>query len=301
MQHWVREILADIAGCADDLSPEIRGNFERICALIEEREDYAFRTERLDGIAGDVSECVSIEEFPQLMWAGAVECGFDHVTVFILRHGRGGAFRSRICTSYPKAWVKRYHEQAYQFIDPAVGAMMESNGPFEFSELPVDCPMVEAFWEDAKAHRIGSNGICVAFDLPSGARIGVTYATQKTDNPLRNTLRHNCSDVVELARIGAEVFAATFQRAPMSAEALSTDELRLLYRLVSEDNLEQALKVNPRNGSYIALLNSIKARLGVKTIIQAISVASENRWFDQLPYDVQDVMESPQFEIHLNI
>lgn len=289
MRHWVREILADIAGCADDLSPELRGDVDRVCALVEERDVYAFRSRRLDDIAGDVSECVDLEEFPQLMWAGAVECGFEHVTVFLLRQGSGGAFRVRICTSYPKAWVARYQEKAYQFVDPVVGAALESNGPFEFSELPVDCPIVEAFWEDAGAHRIGRNGICVAFDLPSGARIGVTYATQKTDSTLRNTIRRNGSDAIALARIGAEAFAATAQRVPMSAGLLSEDELRFLYHLVNEDNPDQALNISPRYGPNSSLQNSIRNKLGVRTILQAVSIASANSWFDQLPYDIRDV------------
>lgn len=289
MQHWVRTILWDALNSRGSLSEETRRDMERIARLVEEQGVYRFRTERRDEIADALSEASGLDELSQLMWEAAVECGVEHATLFLLRQGGGVAFRTRICTSYPAAWVGRYQARSYQFIDPVLARALTDDGPFRFSDVDVASPVARDFWRDAEDHGVGRDGLCAAFELEGGVRIGVSFATRKVGKPLEDVMHANVFDMVAMARIGAEAFAAVARSTRALPSSLSPQELRFLHMLVTADNPEEALSVMPGFGSNDALQSEIRRKLGVRTILQAVALASANNWFDALPYDVRDV------------
>ena len=289
MRHWVRAVLETATEEGGQLSEETRRDLRRVISLIEDREFYSFRTAVLEDLASEIVECTDLEELSTLMWNVATGCGFEHATVFVLRQGDGVAFRTRISTSYPLNWVERYQTKSYQFQDPVVAHAQTCDTAFLFHELSTDSPMTRAFWEDAEAHGVGRNGICQAFSFSSGTRIGVSFASAKSDEEFLHTVALNATDALCLAQIGAEAFVYLARISQPSSPSLTAAELRFLHLLVTADDPQDAMSVTPGFGSNKSLQASIREKLGVKTIVQAVALASAHRWFDDLPYDVQDV------------
>lgn len=87
----------------------------------------------------------------------------------------------------------------------------------------------------------------------------------------------------------AEAFCDLASSGHINTCPLTDKELRFLHRLLLADDLEKALAHAPVAGPIESFQASICAKLGVRSVLQAISVSSANRWFDELPYDVQDV------------
>lgn len=289
MRHWVRAVLDEATDGSGGHTPETHRDLRRIISLIEDREFYSFRTPVLEDLANEIVECTDLEALSKLMWSVAVQCGMQHATIFVLRQGDGVAFRTRISTSYPLEWVERYQTKSYQFQDPVVAHAQTCDTAFSFHDLSTDNPMTEAFWEDAEAHGVGRNGLCQAFSFSSGTRIGVSFAYSRSADAFRQTLALNATDALCLAQIGAEAFVYLARISQPSNPSLSAAELRFLHLLVTGDDPQDALSVTPGYGSNKSLQASIRSKLGVKTILQAVALASANRWFDDLPYDVQDV------------
>lgn len=289
MRHWVRAVLDRLVASSQGLPEETHRDLRRIISLVEDREFHAFRTPVLEDIANELVDCSDLEALSKLMWSAAAECDMQHATVFVLSQGDGVAFRTRVSTSYPLDWVARYQSKNYQFQDPILAHATNCDAPFLFSDVPVDNPLTEAFWQDAEDHGIGREGLCQAFSFSNGTRIAVSYASATTEDAFRETVALNGADALCIAQIGAEAFVYLSRMSADASPALSAAELRFLHLLVTADDPEEALSVTPGLGSKRALQASIRSKLGVKSILQAVALASANRWFDDLPYDVQDV------------
>ena len=289
MQHWVRVAIEQALATTGQPSDRLLNDLDRIAELVENMDWHRFRTDGLEDVAGQIVECSNIDEMTQLLWSAANELGFEHATVFVLRQGSGTAFSQRVCTSYPLAWVQRYREKAYQCIDPVVAHTLVSDEPFLFSELADSAPMVKSFWKDAEEHGIGRLGLCCAFDLSGSTRIGVSFSSSQSDASFRDSVHLNGQDAFITARLLAEAFCSLASSGHNNNCPLTTTELRFLHLLLVDDDPEEVLKYMPGLESKEKLQSFICAKLGVKSVLQAISIASANRWFDELPYDLQDV------------
>lgn len=289
MQHWARVAIEEALAATGKPSNRLLHDLGRIVDLVENLEWHRFRTDELEDLAGQIVECSNLEDLTRLLWSASVELGFQHATVFVLRQGNGTAFSQRVCTSYPMSWIERYQEKSYQFIDPVMARAMVSDTPFLFSELAGNAPMVQAFWKDAEAHGIGRQGLCCTFELSGSTRISVSFSSSETDEVFEDTVRRNGQDATITARLMAETFCSLAGHGHGNNCPLTMTELRFLHMLLVADDPEDALRRMPGVGSKEAFQSAICKKLGVRSVLQAISVTSANRWFDELPYDVLDV------------
>jgi hypothetical protein len=289
MDHWVRVLLQD--GLLDRSgTPEyVRTGLERAARIIESMEPYQFRTDSFDEIADTLSECTELSDLSKLMWNAATSAGFENFIIFVLKNGANGALPSRVCTSCNSEWVTRYHAQRYQFVDPVMAAASRADGIYEFADLESSSPVIADFWADAEAHRIGRNGVCFARTRPDGARIGVSFITAKNEAHARRLVRLNCSDLAMIADLAVDAFCYASYGLAGEAEALSAEELRFLYLLATRKDPKEAFEVMPLYGSNKSLQASIRRKLGVETVFQAVSRAAARGYFDEVPYEASEV------------
>ncbi|AVX03683.1 helix-turn-helix transcriptional regulator [Maritalea myrionectae] len=66
-----------------------------------------------------------------------------------------------LVTTYPKKWVKRYLECDYVSIDPVIKLAREHTRPFYWSECASDDADIKEFFDDAKAHGLGEQGLTI--------------------------------------------------------------------------------------------------------------------------------------------
>ena len=291
MQHWVRSILEDVLWSSKSMSIEIKNGVDRIIDLVEKNDVHSFRTAELEGLANDLAECVDLTDLSELMWQVATSVGFQHFTIFVLKQGTGGTFKSRVCTSYNEAWIMRYQEQSYQFIDPVMSQAAVSDGWFQFSDLKSDAPAIQSFWEDAEKHRIGKNGLCFAMTRVDGSRIGVSFSTMNTKEKVDQIVRMNGFDLRFLAHLAVDCFCFASFGPTLSDDTLNNEELRFLHILSSSSNPEDALKISSKYGSNKALQASIRTKLNVDSVFQAVAIAASKGWFNLLPYDPGEVLK----------
>lgn len=289
MEHWARVLVDDADVVGPGVSEEKRKALRRMARIVEAQEVHHFRTDELAAIADDVAECTDLEELAQLMWKAATSTGFENFIIFVIRNGSNGTPRSRVCTSCNMEWAERYQKMQYQYVDPVMARARSMPEPFLFSELDASAPSVEAFWQDAVDHRIGRNGVCMTFQRPDRALVGVSYLTAKTVDQTRENTRISGHDLHVLAELAVDAFSFLSFGAGQSDDRLTEAELRFLHMLASWQNPEEAFQITAQYGSNKSLQASIRRKLQAETVFQAIAIASARGYFDDLPYDATEV------------
>ncbi|MFK7977373.1 MAG: autoinducer binding domain-containing protein [Halioglobus sp.] len=285
MKHWVRSVLEEAVSQERNLTQVTWASLKRIIELLETNEVYQFLSKDMDRLADDLSVCDDLTNLSEIMWNVAVSSGFQNFAIFALSHGSGTTFKSRVCTSYNKHWIRNYEEKRYQYVDPIMHmASSMTEGFFFYSDLDHDTPAIRDFWNDARNHKIGRNGICHVIALRDGVRIGVSFSTSSNAAKVRKDADLTGSDLAFIAQLAAECFCFTSRGPAISNDVLSTDELRFLHLLATLEDPEEALKVTACYGSNKALQAAIRSKLNVTSVFQALALASRRGWFDQLPY-----------------
>lgn len=289
MQHWARVLVEELDGGGKSLSDTARMALRRMTNVVETLDVHQFRTDELAEIAEAIAEVLELEELSRLMWRAATSSGFENFIIFVIQNGANGAPKSRVCTSCNVDWLTRYQQMSYQFVDPVMAAARTRSGHFLFSELDDHSPPVKAFWDDAEDHRIGRNGLCLTFDRPDRARIGVSFLTGKSVGQTQQAMRLNGYDLMVLASLAVDAFCYISYGTHLAEDRLTEEELRFLHTLASWHSPEEAFKITARYGSNKALQASIRRKLEAETVFQAIAIASARGYFDDLPYNTNEV------------
>lgn len=295
VRHWVRDVLDQALEAHEgEVDSRFCDDLRRIAEIVETHVSYAFRSTELEDLCDGLIEIETLHELSRLLWEAAVIAGFQYSSVFLLRQGNSNPFQTRVCTSLPERWLRRYKEKSYQYVDPTVLRAFNAEEPFHFSEIPAGPPMVDAFWEDAEMHGVGRNGICFPVTLSDESKIGVSFCTSKQLDLATASARRHLSDLAFLSRQAAEAYGYLARANTNSNCQLNAAELRFLYVLMVSDDPQEALQVKSHYGSNRSLQDSICAKLRVRNILQAVAIASVNRWFDDLPYEENEVLHASQ-------
>ena len=290
MSHWVKVIVEDATSVAGEMPAYVVQGLNRIVHLMEVSAVFHFRTDDLESIAGSISECTDLTELSQLLYRAATLCGFDHFSLFVSSQGDSTTFSTRMCTSLNREWLMQYLEKSYQFMDPVLHRASEQDGAFLFSDLSYSCPLVGEFWSAAESHGIGRNGFCHALTRRDGARLAVSFMTASNADITRDIVRLNRSDLCEITSLAIECFCRVALNEPYDQEGLSASELQYLHMISTSPDPEKSLFLEPHCSSGEDLQNSIRRKLNVTTIFQAVSIANAKRLFEGLPYYSEEII-----------
>jgi hypothetical protein len=292
MQHWVTSIFEDAFAESRSRANHVRQALRRLAEIFETDCRHHFRTQEMADLADEIACCDNPEAFAELMWKVAIAAGFQNYTVFLMQSGNGAMYRTRATTSHSQDWIDHYRRMGYQAIDPVLKRALTQDGWFLFSDLPAETAQEEAFWADLEAHRKGRNGVCFAMTRADGARIAVTFSTSKSDDQTRMLVKLDGYDLKFIAEQAADCFICLSAGPNRSDCTLSIAELRFLHKLATSPRPEEAFTITAGFGSNKSLQASIRQKLKVDTIFQAVAIASMRKWFDQLPVDNSDVARS---------
>lgn len=85
--------------------------------------------------------------------------------------------------TFPPKWIKRYQERNYLEIDPVVKVGWKEGFPLDWHEIDRSSSEIRAFFEDAKQHGIGANGL--TFPLcPIGGEIAIFTVTSDIERSI---------------------------------------------------------------------------------------------------------------------
>jgi len=292
MKHWFKVALEDALSDCCQLDDSTMRALTRAARIIEDKDPHCFRTDDLEMAADELSQCVDLNSLSDIMWRATTSAGFQNFILFVLHSGSYGFFESRVCTSCKDNWINNYYKKGYQAIDPVINYAHRGDGIFEFSTLHNLSPVVEGFWKDSELYGVGRQGFCVVRTIDSGARIGVSFLSSASESLAKRQIRKNGYDLCMIADIAIEAFVYISHHAHARENTLSQDELRFLYMVASRNDPSKANLISPKFGSHDAMKASIRKKLGVETVYQAITLVAAKGYFDDLEYDTNDVVKS---------
>lgn len=290
MSHWVRAILEEATSPNHKLSRHVREGLDRLAQIVETSPEAQFRTQELESLADEICLCADIKHLSQLLWQVTSIAGFQHFSIFVVNQGSANAFRTRMCASYDESWLKRYVNKSYRFLDPIATRASKSDGSFEFAETNCQSPIIRAFWKDAEAHGVGSNGFCHVSTHRYGARVAVSFSTTSTSEETYENIRLNGYDLKILADEAIDRFCELSSGESPDENVLTDQEIWVLYKLATCSYPLMGLSKMLSCEINGLLQASICRKLKVTTLFQAIAVASNKHWFDLLPFYSDEVV-----------
>lgn len=292
MTHWVQVILEDTVWGQRKLPDHVIEGLKRIKEMALSSDVVQFRTQEFEEIADELSICDDLNELSLLLWRAATTCGFQHFCLFVVNQGNSPTFASRMCNSYMPEWLEHYQRNSFQYVDPIFAKAKKTNGSFLFSEASNSSPVVQAFWEDAERYGVGRNGVCYVITRPDSSRIALSFSTCDIKEIADAKIRLNAFDLGSIAQLAIECFCYNSAVSLSDDNVLSDDELRFLHLLTTNSNPEVALSLIPTFGGNESIQSSIRRKLGVQTIFQAVSIACSKQWFDKLPFYRDEIVSS---------
>lgn len=289
MKHWVRHVLEGTTSDDQLGEHDTQCEIDRIIGLVEQRDVHFFRTQELESIADELAECDELSELSELLWRATNAVGLQNYALFVIDQGVSCTFSTRLCTSYSEEWLLHYYENSYQYLDPVSIHAATHDGSFLYSDLNFNAPIVESFWKEAERFGIGRNGVCFAMTRRDGSRVGLAFSTTESANHVSNIIDFNGLDLEFLSCLAADCFCYLCSEAPSVNSALTDEELRYLYILSSNSNVEEIVRRTSSYGSCEAIQDSILRKLNTGNLFQAISFATANGWFRSLPFGPHDV------------
>jgi hypothetical protein len=290
MSHWVRVILEDAIRGQENLPNYVTNGLRHLTHIVESSDACQFRTSELEALADAISVCDCLSELSRLLWRAATSCGFQHFSLFVVSQGRGPVLASRMLTSFNRDWIQCFESKAYQFVDPVLSMARIRDGGFLFSEAASYAPMVQAFWQDAEEHGVGRHGLCYAVSRPDGSRIAVSFCSSLPEGTAQELIRLNRHDLEVISQLAIECFCYVSHGAAKDENVLTGAELKFLHTLATADNPKSAFEQVAAFGGNNQIQAGICKKLDVKTIFQAIAVASAKQWFDALPFYADEII-----------
>lgn len=287
--HWIHDFERMLRENLTSMHRLVESDLVRIRDIVLAHGAYTFRSTKLEEIAEAIAEENTLSKIPKLLWLAAIGSGFQNSSLFVLQQGRGVPFKTRVCSSYPEKWRSRYIEKKYQYTDPVVRFASTSEVAFRFSEAKTDSAVEAKFWADAETHGIGAHGLAIPVRLQCGALIVTTFSTSGEERFADLRCDEHRSDLVAISQVSAEAFASLARGAPTSRSQLSQDELKFLHLLVTSDNPIEARSLKSSFGGAVSIEHSIREKLGVNTLLQAVAMASKNGFFDEVEFSDCDV------------
>ena len=133
-------------------------------------------------------------------------------------------------TTYPQAWIDRYHEQKYFALDPVLAMARRSRIPFHWTDLAVGSPEIAAFFAESVEMGVGRHGLTIPIHGPEGEKALFSVTSNKSEAEFRA----QCVDRMPLLQIlgfefhrGLSNLIAPLQ--PERSQSLRPREREVLY------------------------------------------------------------------------
>jgi hypothetical protein len=137
---------------------------------------------------------------------------------------------------------------------------------------------------------VGRHGLCYAASRQHGARIAVSFYSSYPESKAIENIRLNRHDLEVISQLAIECFCYLLLGAARDENVLTERELKFLHTLATADNPKSAFDQVAAFGGNSQIQSAICEKLDVKTIFQAVALASSKQWFDALPYYADEVI-----------
>jgi DNA-binding CsgD family transcriptional regulator len=189
----------------------------------------------------------------------------------------------KLLSTYPSEWTSHYLRQNYERLDPVIQHALMYTGPFEWGpefEVAKTSKMHRRFFDEAAQF-----GIRYGLTVPiHDGRCGIAALTYAVDEPAP-AFRRCVEKKAEVLQLLAILFHAKASRvlgcdrtvAGITLSARQLECLEWAARGKSASDIGCILNISPR--TVVFHIENAKARLGVRTIAQAVALLAASKPF----------------------
>jgi hypothetical protein len=280
---------------------DVASDLSRILAAVDFEDLEILRCPGSDMIADEILRAESFAEFLDVMGRLAATLGVAHCTLHVIREAPSTNFSTKVLTTYPGAWVSRYLERRYFFVDPIGRACLADEHGFFWDSLACSSPTLEAFWNDAAAHGIGPSGFSLPITTERGDKLAVSVCSAEPSEAFRDRIEGFEGDLFSLSIFLADTFSrlASIDR-PATFDP--TDDQLTILRSISIGIDEADLRARTyQSGSFDALEQSICTLFRTRTLAQAAILASRIGLLAEAPWTKADILAASVGESVCNL
>ena len=175
--------------------------------------------------------------------------------------------------TYSKDWQTRYFLRRYHISDPVIAYARSATQPFDWREVPHLSPEVEGFFEDARQHGVGANGITIPVrNRPNGLTL-VSLTSDGAPDEWESLTREHIANL-QLVAVLLDYLAGKTWRLPTSQISLSKrEEQSLTWAARGKTVQEIADIMDVGYGSVRTYLDAARGKLKCVNVTHAVAVA----------------------------
>ncbi len=196
---------------------------------------------------------------------------FHSFAYFVLSKPNAGGWE--LVSTYPQAWLRRYAEQKYQWIDPVIEGVRAFDAPFEWDAAPANSSVAQGQLFDEAAQFGIRCGFVIPFREPGHPIAAMSIVASEPPVAFQRSIQAN-RRTLQLMAVFVHLRARRILNAGrvIAGVRLSHREvecLRWAARGKSAWEIGCILGIARRTAAFH--LENAKAKLGVRTICQAVA------------------------------
>lgn len=220
----------------------------------------------------------STGDLTEALGQAALAFGAPHFTYLCFANRQRAL--SRIISNYPSAWISRYQGRRYQNVDPVLEQVFGQTEPFLWGATPLAAlSRAQQQLFDEAGHFGIRSGLSVPIHVPQGPVVAVTFASDHR----RTAFEREAATSAKALQLVAMIFNAHARRVASAEPDLG--DARLSAREFECLNWAAQGKSAPDIGEILSIsrhtvafhIENAKAKLGVRTITQAVARLSASR------------------------
>jgi DNA-binding CsgD family transcriptional regulator len=230
-------------------------------------------------LALSLSDVQAVKEREELKLALCNICtryDLSHVSFLVVRNGVNATHYPFYCTTYPAAWIEAYLTRNLFEIDPVMDIVRAGHLPVDWSSLDQKSTQVRHFFEEARSHGVGPNGLTIPVRGAHGERALFSVASDLSTQDWSSLCASSTHDLHILSHYLHEtVLAVTGLRKDARYKKLSRRERQCLQLLAAgkiHKQIAAALEIS--ESSVRLYLRSARNKLGASTSHHAVARAS---------------------------
>ncbi|MCT4657237.1 MAG: LuxR family transcriptional regulator [Cohaesibacter sp.] len=138
--------------------------------------------QRVNNFLDRIHQAASVPDVQEVLEEITQSYGFERYLVTSVPKPVNADEQALLLTTWKNEWVFRYIAQDYISHDPVIPRLLQSDLPFEWSELGKDKPLSKkARMVMEEAHTLGEmkSGFCIPIYGPAGAQDSISFATSQ--------------------------------------------------------------------------------------------------------------------------
>lgn len=271
---------------------DIASDLNRVLSVIEFEELEILRHPESDRLADDITEVGSLSELLEALTKLAELVDADHCTLFVSHEAESSRFTTKVLTTYPDAWVARYVEKKYFYIDPLTEVARTREHPFFWESLQPGDSIAREFWKDAEQYGVGPAGYTIPLTTGRGDRVGLSFSSNEDHTCFRERLTTFEQDLYNLSIYFSDAFCSLASVGQPTARNLTDDQVMVLRAIAAGLSEEDLSQIRYTFGSFATVKQSICNQFQTKTLAQAAVLAVKCHLLDNVPYMKSDVLSA---------